>query len=81
MDDSRCSMNAVNNLIGSLVSMISFIMRNELIDESIFGMEGEIKIFLSNFDLFHRDKIASQTNDTSNKQKHLGYQNTTIYHR
>ena len=48
-------------------------------DESIFGMEREIKIF-SNFDLFQRDKTASQTNDTRNKQKHLGYQNTTIYY-
>ena len=80
IDDSCCSMNIVRNLIESLLSMISCIMRNEVTDGSIFGMEREIKIFLSNFDLFQRDKITSRTNDTSNKPNHLVYLNTTIYH-
>ena len=71
MDDSCCSMNVVNNLIGILLLMISRIIGNEVTDESIFGIEREIKIFLSKFDLFrevilHLKQIISVTDSKYN---------------
>ena len=59
INDSCCSIKVNNNLIGSLLLMIFYIMMNEVTDESIFGMERDIKLFPSNFHIFQRDKIAS----------------------
>ena len=42
-------------------------MGDEVIDESIFGVEREIKLFLSIFHIFQKDIITSKNNDRGKK--------------
>ena len=69
VEDYCCSENVVNNLIGSLLSMISCIMKKEVIDTSIFKIEREIKLFLSNLNIFEKSNISSENNEESKKTK------------
>jgi len=69
IEDSRCSMKVFNNLIGNLLSIISYIMRNEVTDESIDGIEREIKLFLSNLHIVQKGDISFNDDKKSKKTK------------
>ena len=61
-----CSTQDINHLIGSLLAMISSIMRNEVTDESINGVEREIKVFLTYLHII-QSNFRSNDNDKRNK--------------
>ena len=61
-------MDVVNNLIGSLVSMLSAVMKNEVKDDSLFEIERETRLFLSNIHIFQKSNISSENNEKSIKQ-------------
>ena len=62
-----CSTRDINHLIGSLLAMISSIMRNEVTDESINGVEREIKKFLTYLHII-QSNFRSNDNDKMNKK-------------
>ena len=66
-----CSVQAINNLIGSLVSMISSIMKHEVTDESIDDSDREIKLYLSNLNIAQNGVISLGDVDMSKKSKPL----------
>ena len=69
--DSRCSVKVINNLIESLLSIISSITRNEVTDKSIDGIEREIRLFLSNLHIVMKGDISS--NDDKKIKKMTPY--------
>ena len=52
--DMCCSVQEVNNLIGSMVSMIASIMCRDVADDAIYEVDREIRLFLSNLGTFEK---------------------------
>ena len=61
LDSVCCSDQDINHLIGSLLAMLSSIMRNEVTDKSINVVEREIKIFLTYLHLVQNNIDINQT--------------------
>ena len=75
-----CSKDSINQFIGSLLSMISSVMRKCVSDASISHVDREIKIFLSYLNLLEYKDEAKDDKSNNKTKKKFGYPDITTCH-